>query len=43
MVQLMLLLLTTPSSLALFKSRVVLPFWYQLIQVVVEKEAVKLV
>jgi len=27
----------TPSSLASFKSRLVLPFWYQLIQVVLEK------
>ena len=28
---------TTPSSLASFKSRLVLPFWYQLTQVVLEK------
>ena len=27
----------TPSSLALLKSRLVLPFWYQLTQVVLEK------
>ena len=27
----------TPSSLALFKSRLVLPFWYWLTQVVLEK------
>jgi len=27
----------TPSSLASFKSRLVLPFWYQLIQVALEK------
>ena len=27
----------TPLSLALFKSRLVLPFWYWLIQVVLEK------
>jgi len=27
----------TPSSLATFKSRLVLPFWYQLTQVVLEK------
>ena len=27
----------TPSSLASFKSRVVLPFWYRLTQVVLEK------
>jgi len=27
-----------PSSLASFKSRLVLPFWYRLIQAVVEKE-----
>jgi len=31
----------TPSSLASFKSRLVLPFWYQLIQVVIKKESVK--
>ena len=28
----------TPSSLASFKSRLVLPFWYRLIQVVLEKK-----
>ena len=27
----------TPSSLALFKSRLVLPLWYRLTQVVLEK------
>ena len=27
----------TPSSLASFKSRLVLPLWYQLIQLVLEK------
>ena len=27
----------TPSSLASFKSRLVLPFWYRLTQVVLEK------
>jgi len=37
MVQLMPLHPRTPSSLALIKSRVVLPFWYQLIQVVLEE------
>ena len=37
MVQLMLLHPETPPSLASFKSRLVLPFWYPLIQVVVEK------
>ena len=37
MVQLMPLHPKTPSSLASFKSRLVLPFWYQLTQVVVEK------
>jgi len=37
MVQLMPLHLKTPSSLASFKSRLVLPFWYRLTQVVVEK------
>jgi len=36
-VQLMPLHLKTPSSLASFKSRLVLPFWYQLTEVVVEK------
>ena len=36
-VQLMPLLPKTPSSLASFKSRLVLPFWYQLTQVVLEK------
>jgi len=30
-------LMPLPSSLALFKSRLVLPFWYQLTQVVLEK------
>ena len=29
-------LTVTPSSVALFKSRLVLPFWYRLIQVVLE-------
>jgi len=37
MVQLMPLHLKTPSSFALFKSRLVLPFWYRLSQVVPEK------
>ena len=37
MVQLMPLHSKTPSSLALFKSRLVLPFWYRLTQVVLEK------
>jgi len=37
MVQLMPLHLKTPSSFALFKSRLVLPFCYQLSQVVPEK------
>jgi len=36
-VQLMPLHFQTPSSLASFKSRLVLPFWYQLTQVVLEK------
>jgi len=31
----------TPSSLASFKSRTVLSFWYRITQVVMEKEAVK--
>ena len=37
MVQLMLLLPKTPSSLASFKSRLVLPFRYRLTQVVPDK------
>ena len=37
MVQLMPLHPQTPSSLASFKSRLVLPFWYRLTQVVLEK------
>jgi len=37
MVQLMPLHPQTPSSLASFKSRLVLPFWYRLSQVVLEK------
>jgi len=37
MVQLMPLHPNTPSSLALFKSRLVLSFWYRLTQVVLEK------
>ena len=36
-VQLMSLHSKTPSSLASFKSRLVLPFWYRLTQVVLEK------
>jgi len=36
-VQLVLLLPKTPSFLALFTSRLVLPFWYRLIQVILEK------
>ena len=34
MVQLMLVPSQTPSSLASFKSRLVLPFWYRLTEVV---------
>ena len=37
MVQLMPLHFRIPSSLASFKSRLVLPFWYRLIHVVLEK------
>jgi len=37
MVQLMPLHPKTPPSLASFKSRLVLPFWYRLTQVVKEK------
>jgi len=37
MVQLMPLHPQTPSSLASFKSRLVLPFWYWLTQVVLEE------
>jgi len=37
MVQLMPLHPKTPPSLASFKSRLVLPFWYQLTHVVLEK------
>ena len=37
MVQLMPLYPKSPSSFASFKSRLVLPFWYRPIQVVVEK------
>ena len=37
MVQLMPLHPKTPSSLASLRSRLVLPLWYQLTQVVVEK------
>jgi len=36
-VQLMPLPSQTPSSLALFKFRLVLPFWYRLTQVILEK------
>jgi len=36
-VQLMPLHHKTPSSLASFKSKLALPFWYQLTQVVLEK------
>jgi len=39
MVQLMPLHPKTPSSLASFKSRLVLPFWYRLTKVVVEKRS----
>ena len=39
MVQLMPLHPKTPSSLASFKSRLVLPFWYRLTQVVLEKRS----
>jgi len=38
MVQLMPLLPETPSPLASFKSRLVLYYWYQLTQVVLEKK-----
>ena len=38
MVQLMSLHPQAPSSLASFKSRLVLPYWYQLTQVVLEKK-----
>ena len=38
MVQLMPLYPKTPSSLASFKSRLVLPFWYRLTRVVLEKK-----
>jgi len=41
MVQLVLLHPQTPSSLALFKPRLVLPFSYQLTQVVLEKVVIK--
>jgi len=41
MAQLMPLHPKTPSSLASFKSRLVLPFWYRLAEVVLGKEAVK--
>jgi len=37
MVQLMPMYSKTPSSLASFKSKLVLPFWYRLTQVVLEK------
>jgi len=37
MVQLMPLHSKTPSSIVSFKSRLVLPFWYRLAQVVLEK------
>ena len=40
MVQLMPLHPQTPSALASFKSRLVLPFWYRLTQVVTEKRPV---
>jgi len=36
-VQLMPVYPKTPSSLASFESRLVLPFWYRLTQVVLEK------
>jgi len=42
-VQLIPLCPKTPSYLASFKSRLVLPFWCRLIQVVLEKDAVNLV
>ena len=41
MVQLMPLHPKTPSSLASFKSRLLLPFWYWLTQIFLIKEAVK--
>ena len=41
MVQLMPLHPKTPSSLVSFKSRLVLPFWYRLTQVVLEKSPLK--
>ena len=40
-VQLMPLHPKTPSSLASFKSRLVLPLWYWLTQVVLEKRTIK--
>ena len=42
-VQLMPLHPKTPSAFALCESRLVLPFWYWLTQVVLEKEAIKCV
>jgi len=41
MAQLMPLHPKTPSSLASFKFRLVLPFWYQLTQVVLEERPIK--
>ena len=41
MVQLLPLHPKTQSSLASFKSVLVLPFWYQLTRVVLKKEAIK--
>jgi len=41
MAQLMPLHPKTPSSLASFKFRLVLPFWYQLTQVVLEENPIK--
>jgi len=42
MVQLMSLHPKTPSSLASFKSKLVLPFWFRLTQAVLEKRTMKM-
>jgi len=42
MVQLMSLHPKTPSSLASFKSKLVLPFWFWLTQAVLEKRTMKM-
>jgi len=41
MVHLMPLHLETPSSLDSFKSRLVLPFWYRLTEVVLERDCLQ--